>query len=86
MARALDLHSRGRRFDSDILHRVLLNGTKARRQKAATFKENRNDDRLLIGKGPITGTGYRWFGPRMGHGFDPRDDCTAKAKARANDL
>jgi hypothetical protein len=24
--------------------------------------------------------------PKMGHGFDPRDDCTAKAKAWADDL
>jgi hypothetical protein len=42
LARALDLHSRGRRFDSDILHRVLYK-YKARRKKGRTFKK-RNDD------------------------------------------
>jgi hypothetical protein len=43
LARALDLHSRGHRFDSDILHKK-KNGDRKRetggRKKVATFKTN----------------------------------------------
>ena len=68
MARALDLHSRGRRFDSDILHRVLLMVPKRDVKKPRGSKENRNDDRLLLGNGPVTGKvtdGSAHIGPRV---------------------